>query len=147
MGLLIFFAVYLTLAVLTARHRIYRTKIANDGVKFYGHTLGPRLYSQREYRKMYETGTSVSTDLEYGGLNSDYRDIAACAMFFPVYWSLVVTRFTGHLLWMLLTAGVKKTPGEARVEEEERERQRQRRAAEVDRLQREIDRMKKEQGW
>lgn len=139
---------YLVGVVLTARHRIYRTKLRNEGRELFGIQLEPRVYSTRDYEQLKRQALGEDArdpvkkkwlEEQYGYVISDRVSIASDSLFFPVYWTLAFASALGKVvLSTVFLKGVKKTPGE--VERERKEQQ-----DELDRLYRATERYRREQ--
>jgi hypothetical protein len=122
MGFVIFSILYMIPAVLTIRHRVYWTKIENDGELYYGRRLGPRMYTKSEYHEMYlDNPRGLTKRLYHDGTSGDYRDAIATGMFWWVYWIIVGFRFLGAGGRELMDRTSKKTPGEIKAARKEQD--------------------------
>lgn len=126
--------------IVSARINVYHTKEFNENRLWRGIELGPRVYGKDDYRQLLlHTIQGGSSAMDHGlhKVPDDYQWIRRRAALWPIHGTKMATRS----LWKFaLHYGEKKTPGEIEAERRNREK-------ELQRLLRENQRMRKEQGW
>lgn len=157
--------VYVVGFILTLKHRVYVAKVRNEQTKWMEQVIGPRVMGRQGYRTMHlelledlrttprgvtrlrkhDKGDLAFRIDPYGPINqypSDYPDIIAFSVLFPLYWAVWVPSL---VLGDAFTSSVKKTPGQLQSELDEVEKADAARKLHLQRLEEEIERMRKEQ--
>lgn len=151
--------------LLTMKHCVYRTKVRNETRYWMEQRIGPRVMGQQGYRdmhlvlleklrgtpdgrrriKVHDHGDLAFRLDPYNHANkypSDYPDIIAYSVMFPLYWGFWIPV---HVIGGLCTSSSKKTPGQLREEKQFEDYQRQYEDMKTRHLYEETERLRKEQ--